>query len=151
MHPTLVTSQTAGLDVGAGRKVRFGDFRDPFVWKEVDTCFQLMGSGVQATDGKVIGGTALLYTSKNLTDWTYSGPLMVGDVAAHSRTGQVWELPTFLPIGKDAQGRERRALLVNPAFPAGTDPATLSDGLGHPRPCRPGPRARRGPGRRTAR
>ncbi|MGC9381293.1 GH32 C-terminal domain-containing protein [Streptomyces sp. MH13] len=119
MHPTLVTSQTADLDVGAGRKVRFGDFRDPFVWKEGDTWFQLMGSGVQTTDGKDVGGTALLYTSKNLTDWTYSGPLMVGDVAAHPKTGQVWELPTFLPIGKDAQGRERRALLINPAFPAG--------------------------------
>lgn len=44
---------------------------------------------------------------------------MVGDVAAHPKTGQVWELPSFLPIGKDAQGRERRALLVNPAFPDG--------------------------------
>ncbi|MFB9480688.1 GH32 C-terminal domain-containing protein [Streptomyces filamentosus] len=119
MDPTLVTSQTADLNVGAGRKVRFGDFRDPFVWQEGDTWFQLMGSGVQSTDGKDIGGTALLYTSKNLTDWTYSGPLMVGDVAAHPKTGQVWELPTFLPIGKDAQGRERRALLINPAFPAG--------------------------------
>lgn len=119
MHPTLVTSQSADLNVGAGRKVRFGDFRDPFVWKEGDTWFQLMGSGVQTTDGKDVGGTALLHTSKNLTDWTYSGPLMVGDVAAHPKTGQVWELPTFLPIGKDAQGRERRALLVNPAFPAG--------------------------------
>lgn len=119
MHPTLVTSQSADLNVGAGRKVRFGDFRDPYVWKEGDTWFQLMGSGVQSTSGTDIGGTALLYTSKNLTDWTYSGPLMVGDVAAHPKTGQVWELPTFLPIGKDAQGRQRRALLVNPAFPAG--------------------------------
>ncbi|TXS47923.1 glycoside hydrolase [Streptomyces sp. or43] len=119
MHPTLVTSQTADLNVGEGRKVRFGDFRDPFVWKEGDTWFQLMGSGVQTASGTDVGGTALLYTSKNLTDWTYSGPLMVGDVAAHPKTGQVWELPTFLPIGKDAQGRQRRALLVNPAFPAG--------------------------------
>ncbi|QKW03257.1 GH32 C-terminal domain-containing protein [Streptomyces sp. NA02536] len=40
-------------------------------------------------------------------------------MAAHPKTGQVWELPTFLPIGKDAQGRERRALLINSAFPAG--------------------------------
>ncbi|MFC8368992.1 glycoside hydrolase family 32 protein [Streptomyces sp. NPDC057239] len=119
MHPTLVTSQTADLNVGAGRKVRFGDFHDPFVWKEGDTWFQLMGSGVQTTSGTDVGGTALLYTSKNLTDWTYSGPLMVSNVAAHPKTGQVWELPTFLPIGKDGQGRERRALLVNPAFPAG--------------------------------
>ncbi|MFF6829506.1 GH32 C-terminal domain-containing protein [Streptomyces longwoodensis] len=119
MEPTLVTSQKADLDVGAGRTVRYGDFRDPFVWKQGDTWFQLVGSGVQNSDGKDIGGTALLYTSKNLTDWTYSGPLMVGDVAAYPKTGQVWELPTFLPIGKDAQGRERRALLINPAFPAG--------------------------------
>ncbi|MFF0002342.1 GH32 C-terminal domain-containing protein [Streptomyces tibetensis] len=119
MHPTLVTSQTADLDVGPGRKVRFGDFRDQDVWKEGDTWFQLVGSGVQTTSGQSVGGTALLYTSKNLTDWTYSGPLMVGDVAAHPRTGQVWELPTFLPIGKDGQGRQRRALLVNPSFPDG--------------------------------
>ncbi|MFF7865451.1 GH32 C-terminal domain-containing protein [Streptomyces qaidamensis] len=119
MHPTLVTSQTADLDVGAGRKVRFGDFRDQDVWKEGDTWFQLVGSGVQTTSGQSVGGTALLYTSKNLTDWTYSGPLMVGDVAAHPKTGQVWELPTFLPIGKDDQGRQRRALLVNPSFPDG--------------------------------
>ncbi|WP_164412088.1 hypothetical protein [Streptomyces salinarius] len=39
--------------------------------------------------------------------------------APRSKTGQVRELPTFPPIGKDAQGRERRALLVNSAFPAG--------------------------------
>ncbi|MET7733697.1 hypothetical protein ABZT02_20320 [Streptomyces sp. NPDC005402] len=146
MHPTLVTSQTADLDVGAGRKVRFGDFRDPFVRKEGDTWFQLMGSGVQTSEGRDVGGTALLYTSKNLTDWTYSGPLMVGEVAAHPKTGQVWELPTFLPIGKDAQGRERRALLVNPAFPpapASTAPSTSTTGsvpgtprlaAGHPTP-----------------
>ncbi|MEV5774844.1 GH32 C-terminal domain-containing protein [Streptomyces antimycoticus] len=119
MHPTLVISQRADLDVGVGRKVRFGDFRDPFAWKEGDTWFQLVGSGVQNSSGTDVGGTALLYTSKNLTDWTYSGPLMVGDVTAYPKTGQVWELPTFLPIGEDAQGRERRALLINPAFPAG--------------------------------
>ncbi|MGD6741624.1 GH32 C-terminal domain-containing protein [Streptomyces sp. BH106] len=119
MHPTLVISQQADLDVGADRKVRFGDFRDPFAWKDGDTWFQLVGSGVQTSSGGAVGGTALLYTSTNLTDWTYRGPLMVGDVAAHPKTGQVWELPTFLPIGKDAQGRERRALLINPAFPDG--------------------------------
>ncbi|WP_405483408.1 GH32 C-terminal domain-containing protein [Streptomyces sp. NBC_00009] len=119
MHPSLVISQQADLDVGADRKVRFGDFRDPFVWREGDTWFQLVGSGVQTSSGGAVGGTALLYTSTNLTDWTYRGPLMVGDVATYPKTGQVWELPTFLPIGKDAQGRERRALLINPAFPDG--------------------------------
>ncbi|NYI05170.1 GH32 C-terminal domain-containing protein [Allostreptomyces psammosilenae] len=116
MHPTPVTVQQPDLDVGPGRKVRYGDFRDPYVWKEGDTWFQLMGSGVQTTEGADVGGTALLYTSTNLTDWTYVGPLAVGDVNAHPATGQVWELPTFLPIGRDAQGRQRNALLINPAF-----------------------------------
>lgn len=116
MDPTLVTQQDPNLDVGAGRKVRFGDFRDPFVWKEGGTWFELVGSGVQTSTGGDVGGTALLYTSTNLTTWTYAGPLMTGDSAAYPKTGQVWELPTFLPIGKDAQGRQRMVLLVNPSF-----------------------------------
>ncbi|HEY5835173.1 GH32 C-terminal domain-containing protein [Streptomyces sp.] len=116
MAPQLVIQQTATLDVGSGRKVRFGDFRDPHVWKDGNTWFQLVGSGVQTTAGADVGGTALLYTSTNLTDWTYAGPLMTGDVAAYPKTGQVWELPTFLPIGTDSQGHRRFVLLVNPAF-----------------------------------
>ncbi|WP_314175250.1 hypothetical protein [Streptomyces winkii] len=73
MHPTLVISQKEDLDVGADRKVRFGDFRDPFVWKQDGTWFQLVGSGVQTSSGTDLGGTAFLYTSTNLTDWTYAG------------------------------------------------------------------------------
>ncbi|WP_159001493.1 LamG-like jellyroll fold domain-containing protein [Streptomyces sp. SBT349] len=119
MHPTLVTQQTRDLDVGAGRQVRFGDFRDPFDWKEGDTYFQLVGSGVRTTDGASVGGTVLMYTSQDLENWTYAGPLMTGDVAAYPRTGQVWELPVFLPIGEDSEGRQRNALLINPAFPEG--------------------------------
>ncbi|MFD1148656.1 GH32 C-terminal domain-containing protein [Saccharothrix hoggarensis] len=116
MEPRLVTEQRADLDVGAGRKVRFGEFRDPYVWQEGNTWFQLVGSGVQTTSGADVGGTALLYTSTNLTDWAYAGPLMTGDVGAHPKTGQVWELPVLLPIGKDAAGRQKHAFVVNPAF-----------------------------------
>lgn len=109
LHPDPVTVQDPNLDVGPGRKVRFGEFRDPFVWKEGDTYFQIVGSGVQTTDGGDVGGTALLYTSTNLTDWTYKGPLFTGNVGAQPATGQVWELPVFLPIGGG-----KHALLVNP-------------------------------------
>ncbi|MHA4816134.1 LamG-like jellyroll fold domain-containing protein [Streptomyces aculeolatus] len=119
MHPALVTRQTRDLDVGAGRKVRFGDFRDPFAWQEDGTYFQLVGSGVLADDGSAVGGTALLYISADLEDWTYAGVLMTGDVRAYPRTGQVWELPVFLPIGADFEGRQRNVLLINPAFPDG--------------------------------
>jgi sucrose-6-phosphate hydrolase SacC (GH32 family) len=42
--------------------------------------------------------------------------LMVGDIQAHPRTGQVWELPVFLPIGGG-----KHILLTNPAWSSGSD------------------------------
>jgi sucrose-6-phosphate hydrolase SacC (GH32 family) len=116
MDPQLVTEQDPNADVGTGRKVRVGEFRDPYVWKEGSVWYELVGSGVQTTGGADVGGTALMYSSADLVHWTYLGPLMTGDVAAHPKSGQVWELPVFLPIGKDAQGRQRSALIVNPSF-----------------------------------
>lgn len=116
MAPAPVTVESPDLDVGAGRRVRYGDFRDPFVWRDGGTWFQLVGSGVQSASGGDMGGTALLYTSTDLVTWSYAGPLMVGDVTAYPRTGQVWELPVFLPIGTDGQGRRKYVLLVNPAW-----------------------------------
>ncbi|HCT76620.1 MAG TPA: endo-inulinase [Micromonosporaceae bacterium] len=116
MDQAPVTVQSATLDVGAGRKVRYGDFRDPYVWREGDTWFQLVGSGVQTTGGADVGGTALLYTSTDLTNWIYAGPLMVGDMNAYPKTGQVWELPVFLPLGVNAQGVRKHILLTNPAW-----------------------------------
>ncbi|MFI5893501.1 GH32 C-terminal domain-containing protein [Actinoplanes sp. NPDC051513] len=116
MDPAPVTVQSPTLDVGAGRKVRYGDFRDPFVWREGNTWFQLVGSGVQTSAGDDVGGTALLYTSTDAKNWTYSGPLMVGDVHTYPKTGQVWELPVFLPIGGG-----KHILLTNPMWSYGTD------------------------------
>ncbi len=116
MDAAPVTVQSAGLDVGAGRKVRMGDFRDPYVWREGDTWFQLVGSGVQTTGGGDVGGTALLYTSKDQVHWSYAGPLLVGDIARYPATGQVWELPVFLPLGTDGGGNAKRVLIVNPMW-----------------------------------
>jgi sucrose-6-phosphate hydrolase SacC (GH32 family) len=116
MDPAPVTVQSADLNVGTGRKVRYGEFRDPFVWREGNTWFQLVGSGVQTTSGADVGGTALLYTSTDATNWTYSGPLMTGDVQAYPKTGQVWELPVFLPIGGG-----KHILLSNPMWTSGSE------------------------------
>jgi sucrose-6-phosphate hydrolase SacC (GH32 family) len=115
MEPAPVTVQRRDLDVGPGRMVRYGEFRDPFVWREGSRWFQLVGSGVQTTGGADVGGTALLYTSTDHRNWSYAGPLMTGDIGAHPATGQIWELPVFLPI-TDAQGRRKHVLLVNPAW-----------------------------------
>jgi sucrose-6-phosphate hydrolase SacC (GH32 family) len=109
LHPDPVTVQDPNLDVGPGRKVRFGEFRDPFVWEENGIYYQLVASGVVTDSGADVGGTALLYSSANLVDWAYHGPLFTGDVGAYPKTGQVWELPVFLPIGGG-----KHALLINP-------------------------------------
>jgi sucrose-6-phosphate hydrolase SacC (GH32 family) len=84
-------------------------FRDPFVFhdKTVDKYFALITSGTSRS------GTALVYESANLIDWTPRGPLYDIDGSKYPQAGAVWELPVFLPVGKDASGKEKWALLIN--------------------------------------
>ncbi|QHT46356.1 hypothetical protein M662_07560 [Bacillus sp. SB49] len=105
-----VTVQEENLPAEEG-DVMYGQFRDPFVWKDGDTWYQLMGSGIEQ-----VGGTALLYSSKDLDNWTYEKPFFTGDAEAYPKTGDVWELPVFLPLGKDESGEEKYAFFINPWF-----------------------------------
>jgi len=66
------------------------EFRDHAIWWDGDTWYHIIGSGV--TDR---GGTALLYTSADLREWEYEGPLLIGD-EGH---GPVWECPELLDLG----------------------------------------------------
>lgn len=80
--------------------LRATGFRDPCVWRQGETWYMLIGSGFEG-----VGGTALLYHSKNLIDWTYMHPLCVGtmDKSAKGKgpvaTGEMWECPDFFPLG----------------------------------------------------
>lgn len=104
-HPVPLIEQQQGQGM-------FGDFRDPFVWKEGDTWCLLIGSG---TDGQ--GGTALAYTSGNMTDWTYKGPFYTADPAVYPHLGNMWELPVLLPLGSDRDGKEKHVFLISPLGP----------------------------------
>ncbi|WP_223702535.1 GH32 C-terminal domain-containing protein [Sutcliffiella deserti] len=84
-------------------------FRDPFVWKEEDTWFQIVGSGI---NGK--GGTALLFESTNIIDWHFKGCLYVSDVKKYPYLGRVWELPIMLPLGKNRKGEEKHIFIISP-------------------------------------
>ncbi|WP_139905562.1 GH32 C-terminal domain-containing protein [Clostridium thermarum] len=106
--------QDKHIETEAG-EVHFGQFRDPFVWQEEGVYYALIGSGIKKNDESV-GGTALLYTSKDLFNWEYRKPLHIGDYKRHPKTGEVWELPVFLPIGKDSNGVDKYVLLINPWF-----------------------------------
>jgi sucrose-6-phosphate hydrolase SacC (GH32 family) len=110
--------------------VWYGQFRDPFVWQELDdqgtpTWYLIIGSGVKLGEASGLkleegsipfGGAALIYTSANLFDWTFHGALYVGNVGDYPWTGVVWELPVLLPLGQDSQGKEKHVLMVNPWF-----------------------------------
>lgn len=94
------------------------EFRDPFVWHDGDTWFQLVGAGLEGR-----GGTALLFRAPFPTaaTWELVGPLMVGDCAARPDTGVHWELPVLLPVGPDAEGRAKHAFFITPWWPTPTE------------------------------
>ncbi|MBZ0288494.1 MAG: glycoside hydrolase family 32 protein, partial [Anaerolineae bacterium] len=66
-------------------------FRDPFVWKEADGWYMVVGSGI-----KGVGGTVFLYRSPDLLYWEYIHPLLMG---SKDETGVMWECPGFFNLG----------------------------------------------------
>ncbi len=96
-HPQpVIASPPADLGI-VGRDS--GDWRDPWVWREADRWYMLLGSGVRN-----VGGTALLYESKDLLQWTYLHPILIGD---QNELGTVWECPNLFPLG------DRHVLLIS--------------------------------------
>ncbi|OYR43845.1 glycoside hydrolase family 32 protein [Halorubrum sp. Hd13] len=93
----VIEAPPADLDVLETDDWR-AEFRDHNVWREGDTWYHLVGTGL--SDG---GGAALLYTADDLREWTYEGPLLAGGPDA----GAVWECPELLDLG------DRRLLHVS--------------------------------------
>lgn len=105
----VIAAPPAGVDVTA--------FRDHCVWREGEKWRQLIGSGIRGR-----GGTAFLYESSDLHEWTYIGPLLVGDSAvgasgAPDWTGTMWECVDLFRIGEDAAAD--RDILVFSAWDEG--------------------------------
>jgi len=74
-------------------------FRDPHVWRDGNEWLMLVGAGFR---GK--GGTALLYKSTDLVEWTYLNPFLSGKIDPNAKGGDVargemWECPDFFPFG----------------------------------------------------
>jgi beta-fructofuranosidase len=92
----VIAAPPEGLDVVG--------FRDHSIWREGDTWYQVIGSGIQG-----LGGTALLYRSPDLVHWEYLNPILVGDEdqAGPIWTGTMWECPDFFPLG------DKHALVVS--------------------------------------
>ena len=99
--PAPVTVQTPGLG-------RFGEFRDPFVFRDGARrrWFQLVGSSLPGRSG-----TALVYESADLEHWTPRGPLFSIDARSFPGFDATWELPVLLPLGRGRDGRQRHVFL----------------------------------------
>lgn len=74
-------------------------FRDPFSWKEGDTWYLGVGSGVSQ-----VGGMVLLYRSKDARHWEYLHPLAQGVwngqfFSNPVPSGEMWECPDFFALG----------------------------------------------------
>ncbi|MCB0113000.1 MAG: glycoside hydrolase family 32 protein [Caldilineaceae bacterium] len=104
--------------VNAGERA---DFRDPYVWREDDGWYMVMGSREEGE-----GGLALLYRSDDLCEWTYLHPLLVGDPSIRDPfwPGTMWECPNFfyvegLPVLMVSVQDKGKGELRYPAFYAG--------------------------------
>ena len=75
------------------KTVQSRDFRDPFVWKEADAWYMVIGSRIQD-----VGGAVFLYRSTNLTHWEYVHPVLINTTALKE---SVWECPNFFPLGDE--------------------------------------------------
>ena len=88
---TFIKPANQRLDLFPPQGEKLAGFRDPYVWRESDGWYGVLGSGFL---GK--GGAALLYRSPDLFHWDYLGPLLASD---SDRTGAMWECPNFFPLG----------------------------------------------------
>jgi len=75
-------------------------FRDPYVWREADGWYAIVGSGIPNS-----GGTVFLYRSTDLLQWEYLNPLLVGDP---QKDGTMWECPNFFALG------DKHVLIMSP-------------------------------------
>ncbi|MGV9194080.1 glycoside hydrolase family 32 protein [Microbacterium sp. MC2] len=114
-HPVTFIHDAQDALTREGRRLLTNEFRDPYVWREDDRWFQLVGGGIESE-----GGTALLYEAPGPSGpWRYRGPLYVGDSRSLPETGVMWELPSLVPVGRG--GSRRHALLVTPWWPSPTE------------------------------
>jgi beta-fructofuranosidase len=95
----LIASPPPNIDAGT-----MWEFRDPFVWREDDVWYMLMGTRVVNE-----GGAVLLYRSHDLLTWEYLHPLIQGDRNQLEPfwTGTIWECPNLLSFG------DRHILIVS--------------------------------------
>lgn len=85
-NPVVVSPQLPGYNQK--------DYRDPYVWCEGDTWYQVIGTEVHGR------GEVLLYRSSNLRNWEYLHPLIPDEIRSQLGDGaDICECPNFFKLG----------------------------------------------------
>ncbi len=71
------------------------DLRDPYVWREGDIWYMIIGFGIEDERGQ--RGAVLLYSSIDLKNWNFLHPLFEGNPEVDN-TGIFWEMPVFKKV-----------------------------------------------------
>ena len=79
--------------LGTPKQYERADFRDPYLWKEGDTWYMIVGYGIDENRTR-LRGTVLLYKSDNLKQWESLGTLFEG-APETDQSGVFWEMPVF--------------------------------------------------------
>jgi len=74
-------------------------FRDPFVWYDSGTYYMMVSTSIPRRDpNQELGGSAVVYTSTDMREWTHRGYLYECDYKAFPEQGGHWECVVMLPI-----------------------------------------------------
>ncbi|MEM6430566.1 MAG: glycoside hydrolase family 32 protein [Deinococcota bacterium] len=78
----------------SGLSITQNAYRDPFVWREGDTWYQVIGTSLAER------GQALLYSSRDLVSWNYLNLLVPQELRdTWPDKGHTWECPNFFALG----------------------------------------------------
>ncbi len=108
LEETVTIAQKEGDAMG-----EVGQFRDPFCWydDETEQYFMLISSSIPGG-----GGTANVYTSRNLHEWEYHGYFYECPYPKYDVAGIHWECVTFLPISTKDKSITKYVLFDTPQY-----------------------------------
>ena len=86
-------------------------FRDPFVWYDDGVYYMLVSTSVPGR-----GGSANIYTSSDMRDWTYKGYLYECDFNLYPEQGAHWECVILLPISTKDGSKTKYILFDCPQY-----------------------------------
>lgn len=86
-------------------------FRDPFVWYDDGIYYMLVSTSIPGR-----GGSANIYTSTDMRDWTYKGYLYECDFELYPEQGAHWECVILLPISSKDGSKTKYILFDCPQY-----------------------------------